>query len=105
MNKMVTSRRVAFVQIQASEFQKSCLPYPTVVVDVVSKWLPVIANRLNDELMTVIKVNMYTNIIFMKISMGKCVVSYSSLLPVSPVNVMLVRDTCSKPWCILHEYC
>ncbi|RUS88168.1 hypothetical protein EGW08_004065, partial [Elysia chlorotica] len=55
MNKMQTSRRVAMVQVQAADFCSSCLPFPQSVVDAVNRCLPIIANKHNDDLITIIK--------------------------------------------------
>ncbi|GFO34548.1 dynein heavy chain 1, axonemal, partial [Plakobranchus ocellatus] len=55
MNNMQTSRRVAMVQVQAGDFCSSCLPFPQSVVDAVNRCLPVIANKHNDDLITIIK--------------------------------------------------
>ncbi|KAH9496161.1 Dynein heavy chain 6, axonemal [Bulinus truncatus] len=55
MNRMTTSRRVAMVQVEGMGFKDSCLPYPQAVVDAGNKFLPIIANKHNDDLMTIIK--------------------------------------------------
>ncbi|XP_035825271.1 dynein heavy chain 6, axonemal [Aplysia californica] len=55
MNKMNTSHRVAMVQVQADNFRGSCLPFPQAVVNAVNKFLPIIANKHNDDLITIIK--------------------------------------------------
>nr|KAI8735296.1 dynein heavy chain 6; axonemal-like [Biomphalaria glabrata] len=55
MNKMVTSRRVAMIQVEGVDFRDACLPYPQAVVDATNKCLPIIANKHNDDLMTIIK--------------------------------------------------
>lgn len=57
MNKMTTSCRIAMVQVQGLGFQDSCQPYPQAVVDAAKKFLPIIANKQNDSLITIIKVN------------------------------------------------
>lgn len=56
MKKMEMTRRVAMIQVLAEEFCNSCLPYPEKVVKDVHQILPVIANKRNDELITIIKV-------------------------------------------------
>ncbi|CAL1542608.1 unnamed protein product, partial [Lymnaea stagnalis] len=55
MNKMVTTQRVAMVLVEGEHFRDSCLPYPQAVVDAANKWLPIIANKHNDDLITIIK--------------------------------------------------
>lgn len=56
MKKMVMSRRVDMIQVKAEDFCSSCLPYPQKVVKEVHEKLPVIANKRNDDLLTIIKV-------------------------------------------------
>ena len=46
------------VQVQAADFCSSCLPFPQSVVDAVNTCLPIIANKHNDDLITIIKVSL-----------------------------------------------
>lgn len=55
MQKMVMSRRVAMVKVRAENFYSTCTPYPDKVVADVDQRLPVIANKRNDDLLTIIK--------------------------------------------------
>ncbi|XP_059157269.1 dynein axonemal heavy chain 6-like [Physella acuta] len=55
MGKMVVSHRIAMVQLQGEAFKESCLPFPQAVVNAVNKCLPIIANKHNDDLISIIK--------------------------------------------------
>ncbi|KAK3576323.1 hypothetical protein CHS0354_039732 [Potamilus streckersoni] len=55
MKKMTLMRRIAMIQVQSRNFQDSCLPYPENIVREVNKILPVIANKRNEDLLTIIK--------------------------------------------------
>ena len=60
MGNMVMSRRVAMVQVRATDFCNATMPFPQKVVDLVHHRLPLIANKRNDELLTIIKVCLHT---------------------------------------------
>ena len=62
MWNMVMSRRVAMVQVRATDFCNSATPFPQKVVDLVHHRLPLIANKRNDELLTIIKVCLHTGV-------------------------------------------
>ncbi|XP_071833092.1 dynein axonemal heavy chain 6-like isoform X4 [Apostichopus japonicus] len=55
MQSMQTSKRKGMIRVLSSDFQASCLPYPTQVNRAVQARLPVIANRRNEDLLKVIK--------------------------------------------------
>lgn len=57
MRRMTVARRVAMVQVHSRNYRESCLPYPDNIVSKVSKTLPIIAIRRNEDLLTIIKVN------------------------------------------------
>ena len=56
MKEMTLSKRVGLFNVDCSEFQSSCLPYPEKVLHGVARHLPVIAARRNDALLNVVKV-------------------------------------------------
>ncbi|KAK7488391.1 hypothetical protein BaRGS_00020365, partial [Batillaria attramentaria] len=55
MKKMVMKRRVAMVLVLAENFCESTTPYPQKVLTAVHQKLPVLANKRNDDLLTIIK--------------------------------------------------
>ena len=70
---MVMSRRVAMVQVRATDFCNSATPFPQKVVDLVHHRLPLIANKRNDELLTIIKVCLHTGVYVCVVSVCVCV--------------------------------
>ncbi len=56
MKAMETCRRRGMVKVLGKNYQNSCLPYPTDVIDSICSRLPVIANDRNEDLIKVIKV-------------------------------------------------
>ena len=57
MKRMTILRRVAMVHVHSKNYRETCLPYPDNIVSKVSKALPIIAIRRNEDLLTIIKVN------------------------------------------------
>ncbi|XP_069117336.1 dynein axonemal heavy chain 6-like isoform X3 [Argopecten irradians] len=55
MKKMTTVRRVSMVQVQSKRFRESCLPYCEEIVSDSHQQLPIIANKRNEDLLTIIK--------------------------------------------------
>ncbi|OWF46435.1 Dynein heavy chain 6, axonemal [Mizuhopecten yessoensis] len=55
MKKMTTVRRVSMVQVQSKNFRECCLPYCKEIVSDSHKQLPLIANKRNEDLLTIIK--------------------------------------------------
>ena len=57
MKKMVTNQRIAMIQVNAKGFQETCLPFAEKVLNAIHKKLPIIANKRNEDLLTIIKVS------------------------------------------------
>lgn len=55
MKKMRIVRRVAMILVHSKEFRDTCLPFPESIVAKVSKALPIIAIKRNEDLLTIIK--------------------------------------------------
>lgn len=53
---MTIRKRVCMIQVQSKSYRESCLPYPTNIVETVHVKLPLIANKRNEDLLTIIKV-------------------------------------------------
>lgn len=56
MNKMLLKKRIGFIEMDASSFCASCVPYPTDVLKCVHHHLPIVAAEANSDLLIVIKV-------------------------------------------------
>jgi hypothetical protein len=54
---MRKDKRLFLIHTLGKNFCKSCLPYPHTVLKAVGDRLPVIANRRNEDLLTIIKVS------------------------------------------------
>ncbi|KAK3092231.1 hypothetical protein FSP39_000084 [Pinctada imbricata] len=55
MKKMTVKRRVAMIEVQSSMYRDSCLPYPEAIIHKTHEKLPLIANKRNEDLITIIK--------------------------------------------------
>jgi len=53
---MIILRRVAMIHVYSKGYRDTCLPYPDAIVNKVSKALPIIAIKRNEDLLTIIKV-------------------------------------------------
>ena len=60
---MTKERRLGIIEVQASDFCDSCLPYPEKVIHQVHKNLPVVAAKRNEDLLNIIKVFIFEIII------------------------------------------
>lgn len=58
MRKMTVKRRCAMILVMSSNYRDSCLPYPQEIIDKTHHKLPIIANKRNEDLLTIIKVKM-----------------------------------------------
>ena len=56
MKRMTVLRRVAMIHVHSRNYRDTCLPYPETIVNKVSKALPIIAIKRNEDLLTIIKV-------------------------------------------------
>ena len=56
MKKMTVKRRVAMIEVQSAGYRDSCLPYPEAIIHKTHEKLPIIANKRNEDLITIIKV-------------------------------------------------
>lgn len=59
MEEMVTEKRIAMVQLQADKYKADCLPFPTRVLEEIQEALPIVANKKNEDLLTIIKVSLF----------------------------------------------
>ncbi|XP_077989551.1 dynein axonemal heavy chain 6-like [Glandiceps talaboti] len=55
MDDMETAKRNGMFQVLSDGYKESCLPYPRDVISAVNRRMPVIANKRNEDLLTVIK--------------------------------------------------
>ncbi|KAL4237693.1 Dynein heavy chain 14 [Mactra antiquata] len=55
MKRMTVLRRVAMIHVHSKNYRESCLPFPENIVNKVSKALPIIAIKRNEDLLTIIK--------------------------------------------------
>ncbi|XP_052105827.1 dynein axonemal heavy chain 6-like isoform X2 [Mytilus californianus] len=55
MKAMTIRKRVHMIQVLSKNYRETCLPYPTNIVDTVHIKLPLIANKRNEDLLTIIK--------------------------------------------------
>lgn len=46
------------ILVMSSNYRDSCLPYPQEIIDKTHHKLPIIANKRNEDLLTIIKVKM-----------------------------------------------
>ena len=53
---MTVKRRCAMILVMSSDYRDSCLPYPQEIINKTHHKLPVIANKRNEDLLTIIKV-------------------------------------------------
>jgi hypothetical protein len=53
---MTIRKRVHMIQVLSKIYRETCLPYPTNIVETVHRKLPLIANKRNEDLLTIIKV-------------------------------------------------
>lgn len=56
MRKMTVKRRCAMILVMSSDYRDSCMPYPQEIIDKTHHKLPIIANKRNEDLLTIIKV-------------------------------------------------
>lgn len=55
MRKMTVKRRCAMILVMSSDYRDSCMPYPQEIIDKTHHKLPIIANKRNENLLTIIK--------------------------------------------------
>eukprot|EP00105_Crassostrea_gigas_P038198 XP_019922346.1 PREDICTED: dynein heavy chain 6, axonemal [Crassostrea gigas] len=55
MRKMTVKRRCAMILVMSSDYRDSCMPYPQEIIDKTHHKLPIIANKRNEDLLTIIK--------------------------------------------------
>ncbi|XP_023930267.1 dynein heavy chain 6, axonemal [Lingula anatina] len=55
MKNMVLSKRLGMILLMAEKFSEACMPYPTNVLNIIHKKLPVVANKRNEDLINIIK--------------------------------------------------
>lgn len=60
---MTIRKRVHMIQVLSKNYRETCLPYPTNIVDTVHIKLPLIANKRNEDLLTIIKVGFHIYLI------------------------------------------